>query len=62
MEPYIRNDSLGFDRFSTGYGGLSPTEHYAQICMAGIYRWEVIGLFNTEDRILYKNSYFFAIS
>ena len=47
MEPFISDDDTGMQKFSTNYEKITRDEYVTKICMAGISKWEIIGMFST---------------
>ena len=62
VEANITNDTVGYERFSREQASFSTANDYVQFCMANKYKWEIIGLFSTENRILFENNYEYPIS
>ena len=62
MQASIDSGDLGFTRFSTNYGEIAKDNGTTLVCMGGIYKWEILGLYKTEHTLIYKNDQQFAIT
>ena len=47
---------------STNYGQVDKDNNVIQVCMNGTYKWEVVGLFSTEEILIYNYTEPFALS